>query len=102
VPVIELVGKSSRRPRALAGGPERREVELAEELRETVAMLVMVEPGEIGLDTSFAELGVDSLSRLELIALVEQHLGTILPEDQIPEVDNINEVVQFAEASATV
>lgn len=75
-------------------------MELAEELRETVAMLVIVEPDEIGLDTSFAELGVDSLSRLELIALVEQHLGRIVPQDEIPELDNINEVVQFAEASA--
>ena len=75
-------------------------MELAETLRETVAMLVMVEPDEIGRDTSFAELGVDSLGRLELISLVEQHLGKIVPEDQIPELDNINEVVQFAEAFA--
>ncbi|WP_165945570.1 acyl carrier protein [Micromonospora sp. KC606] len=75
-------------------------MELAETLRETVAMLVMVEPDEIELDTSFAELGVDSLGRLELIALVEQHLGKIVPEDQTPQLDNINEVVQFAEAVA--
>jgi acyl carrier protein len=73
-------------------------VELAETLRETVAILVMVEPEEVGLDTSFAELGVDSLGRLELIALVEQHLGKIVPEDQTPRLNTINEVVQFAEA----
>jgi acyl carrier protein len=75
-------------------------VELAETLRETIAMLVIAEPDEIGLDMSFAELGVDSLGRLELIALVEQHLGTILPDDQIPKLDNINEIVQFAESYA--
>lgn len=63
-------------------------------------MLVMVEPDEIGLDTSFTELGVDSLSRLELVTLVEQHLGKIVPDDQIPELVNINKVVQYAEASA--
>ncbi|QOC91754.1 acyl carrier protein [Micromonospora craniellae] len=75
-------------------------MELAETLREAVAMLVMTEPEEIGLDTSFAELGVDSLGRLELIALVEQHLGRILPENQTPELDTINEVVKFAESLA--
>lgn len=63
-------------------------------------MLVMVEPDEIGLDTSFTELGIDSLSRLELVTLVEQHLGKIVPDDQIPELVNINKVVQYAEASA--
>lgn len=81
-------------------GQEGSEVELAETLRETVAMSVMVEPDEIGLDTSFTELEIDSLSRLELIALVEQHLGKIVPADRIPALDNINEVLRFAEAFA--
>ncbi|MER5454649.1 acyl carrier protein [Micromonospora sp. NPDC002389] len=75
-------------------------MELTETLRETVAMLVMAEPEEIGLDTSFAELGVDSLGRLELIAHVEQHLGKILPENETPQLDTINEVVEFADSLA--
>jgi acyl carrier protein len=75
-------------------------VELAERLRETVAMLVMSEPEEIGLDDSFTELGVDSLGRLELIALVEQHIGRLLPEGETPVMDSINEIVKYAEAVA--
>ncbi|MFI0469632.1 acyl carrier protein [Saccharopolyspora sp. 5N102] len=75
-------------------------MELTEKLREAVAMSVMVEPEEVGLDASFADLGVDSLSRLELIALVEQHVGVLVPEDQIPVLNSINEVTQFADSLA--
>ena len=63
-------------------------------------MLVMADPDEVGLDTSFSELGVDSLGRLELVALVEQHLGKLVPEDQVPKLDTINEVVNFADTVA--
>lgn len=71
-------------------------MELAETLRETVAMLVMAEPEEVGLDDSFTDLGVDSIGRLELVALVEQNLGRMIPEDRTPVLDTINEVVAFA------
>ncbi|MFE0023806.1 acyl carrier protein [Amycolatopsis sp. NPDC059021] len=77
-------------------------MELEDKIRETVASSVMVEPEDIGLDQSFTELGIDSLSRIELVALVEQHLGKIVPEDEIPELDTINEVTQFAKAIAAV
>lgn len=100
VPPTELVDKWTGRPRVGRHAGKGEEVELAEMLRETVAMSVMLEPDEIGLDTSFAELEVDSLSRLEIIALVEQHLGRIVPADRIPELDTINEVVRFAGALA--
>jgi acyl carrier protein len=73
---------------------------LADELREIVAMLLWLEPEEVGTDASFEALGVDSLGRLELIAHVEQHLNMLLPEDQIPELDTIDEVVKFAESLA--
>lgn len=73
---------------------------LAEELREIVAMLLWLEPEEVATDASFEVLGVDSLGRLELIAHVEQHLNRLLPEDEIPELDTIDEVVKFAESIA--
>ena len=73
---------------------------LTEDLREVVAMLLWLEPEEVATDASFEELGVDSLGRLELIATVEQHLNRLLPEDEIPELDTIDEVVKFAESLA--
>ena len=38
----------------------------------------------IGDAASFAELGVDSMMRLELIALVEQHVGSSFPSSTFP------------------
>jgi len=73
---------------------------LANELREIVAMLLWLEPEDVSTDASFEVLGVDSLGRLELIAHVEQHLNMLLPEDQIPELDTIEEVVKYAESLA--
>lgn len=73
---------------------------LADELREIVAMLLWLEPEEVATDASFEALGVDSLGRLELIAHVEQHLNMLLPEDEIPDLDTIDEVVKFAESLA--
>jgi acyl carrier protein len=73
---------------------------LADELREIVAMLLWLEPEDVATDASFEALGVDSLGRLELIAHVEQHLNMLLPEDEIPELDTIDEVVKFAESLA--
>jgi acyl carrier protein len=73
---------------------------LADELREIVAMLLWLEPEEVPTDASFEALGVDSLGRLELIAHVEQHLNMLLPEEEIPELDTIDEVVKYAESLA--
>ena len=73
---------------------------LADELREIVAMLLWLEPEEVATDASFEALGVDSLGRLELIAHVEQHLNMLLPEEEIPELDTIDEVVKYAESLA--
>lgn len=75
-------------------------MDLADELTELVAMLLTVEPADIAHDTSFTDLELDSLSRLELVAHVEQRLGMLIPEDEIPELDTIAEVVKFAEAFA--
>lgn len=71
-------------------------MELEEKLREVVSMAVALEPEQIGSETSFAGLEVDSLSRLEIISTVEQHLGVVIPEDRIPVLDSINEVLRFA------
>jgi acyl carrier protein len=73
---------------------------LADELREVVAMLLWLEPDDVATDASFEALGLDSLGRLELIATVEQHLDMFLPEEEIPELDNIDQVVRYAESLA--
>lgn len=68
---------------------------LAAQLRERLAILLDNDPATITANTEFAELGVDSMMRLELIALVEQHLGFELPEQQLAGLTTIGRVIEY-------
>lgn len=69
--------------------------ELAQTLRGRLAILLDQEPAEIGDEDSFSDLGVDSMMRLELVALVEQNMGRELPEQEVLGLTNIQEVVRY-------
>jgi len=68
---------------------------LSSRLRERLGILLDVDPATIGDAASFADLGVDSMMRLELIALVEQHVGRELPEKDLTDLGTIDQVVQY-------
>lgn len=71
-------------------------IDLATQVRERLALLLQIEPEHIGEASAFAELGVDSMMRLELIALVEQHLGFEIPERDLGELQTIGQVLDYA------
>lgn len=68
---------------------------LSNRLRERLGILLDVDASEITGSTSFADLGVDSMMRLELIALVEQHVGRELPERELNSLGTIDQVVGY-------
>ena len=68
---------------------------LSSSLRERLGILLDLDPTGIGDETSFADLGVDSMMRLELIALVEQHVGRELPERELTNLGSIGQVIQY-------
>ena len=68
---------------------------LSTRLRERLGILLDVDSSTIGDTTSFADLGVDSMMRLELIALVEQHVGRELPEKDLSNLGSIDQVVHY-------
>lgn len=68
---------------------------LIDGLRERLAILLDVDPEEIQDDTPFADLGVDSMMRLELIALVEQHVGFELPEEDLGQLTTLDGVDRY-------
>lgn len=49
---------------------------------------------------SFDELGVDSMSTMDLLLKVEKEFGVEVPDDQLPMIVNIQDLVNFV-ASAT-
>lgn len=69
--------------------------ELADRLRERLAILLDVDRAVILDDSPFSDLDVDSMMRLELIALVEQHVGFEIPEQELPGLHNIQRVVEY-------
>lgn len=71
---------------------------LSTQLRERLGILLDIDPATVGDETSFADLGVDSMMRLELIALVEQHIGYELPEKEISALATIDQVVRYVGA----
>ena len=70
-------------------------LDLASQLHERLAMLLEVEPSAIDDDSPFADFGVDSMMRLELVALVEQHLGFEIPERDLGQMQTVNQVLTY-------
>lgn len=64
-------------------------------IRNRLAVLVDVPPGAIGDETPFAELDVDSLMLLELVALIEKHVGFELPEQDLGKFKTIGDVHRY-------
>ena len=69
--------------------------DLADKLRERLAILLDVDSAAITDGTGFADLGVDSMMRLELVAIVEQHVGYEIPEQELPNLGTIEAVLGY-------
>lgn len=68
---------------------------LSNQLRERLGILLDIDPAAVADEMPFADLGVDSMMRLELIALVEQHVGHELPEKELTSLGTIDQVVRY-------
>jgi len=72
---------------------------------ETVATRVInvfakfkkVPPEEIRMDTSFDELGLDSLDGLNLIFELEEEFDIMVPDDKVQSMKSVHEVVEGIE-----
>ncbi len=71
-------------------------IDLADQVRERLAMLLDIDASDISDHAGFADLGVDSMMRLELIALVEQHLGAEIPEGDLERLQTLGQVLDYA------
>lgn len=71
---------------------------LVKDLCELAATLAWVDLECVTPTTSLSEVGVDLLGSIELVAQVEAHIGVMLPEKDIPPLDTVNEIVEYAES----
>jgi acyl carrier protein len=57
-------------------------------------------PEKVSTSASFDELGVDSISTMDLLVKVEKEFGVEVPDDKLPMIVTIQDLVDFV-ASAT-
>jgi acyl carrier protein len=50
---------------------------------------------QISTSASFEELGVDSMSTMDLLVKVEKEFGVEVPDEQLPMIVNIQDLVNF-------
>jgi acyl carrier protein len=67
--------------------------ELKEKLRSIVAEVSEID--EIPDETSFSELGIDSMMALEIVAEVERTYKVSVPEEELKTVTNFNSVYEL-------
>ncbi len=110
-PVLEILGMAFRELAAVpAPAPGKRPADRSEAppaqrsgspealLREAVAQLLRLDSAhDIGADTSFLDLGMDSLAAAELRSVLESELHTSLPPQVVFDHPSIEQLVEFLE-----
>ncbi|MFH0522050.1 acyl carrier protein [Streptomyces sp. M41] len=51
--------------------------------------------GEVTADSSFENLGMDSLTRIDLLAAVEKNFGLSVPDDKVADLLRVSDVADF-------
>ncbi len=73
-------------------------VNTVNKVKEIIAKQLSVKPEEIKNDSNIAEeLGADSLDLVEILMSLEDEFGISIPDEAIPQIKTINDVVAFIE-----
>lgn len=70
-----------------------------EQIRAVITGLVRgmdgVDAGQVSATASFDELGIDSMSTMDLLRKVEDEFGVEVPDEQLPMIGSIEDLVNF-------
>ena len=70
---------------------------LEQELRELISNIVEIEPHTITLEANFvADLGMDSMMALEILAAIEKKYKVQIPEEKLGKLQNLSETIKLA------
>ena len=71
-----------------------------EKVKDIIAKQLSVKPEEIKNDSNIAEeLGADSLDLVEILMSLEDEFGISIPDEAIPQIKTINDIVDFIESN---
>lgn len=67
--------------------------QLEQEIINTIAEEASVDQGDINLDSNLYDLGIDSLSSLEIVVALEKKYDIRISEDRLKEINSIREII---------
>jgi acyl carrier protein len=71
---------------------------LEEEVKKIIADITEVPVEKLTPDTDFFnDLGIDSLKAIEIVAAFEKKYRIIIPENDIPNIRNLRQVLKYTE-----
>ncbi len=73
--------------------------ELAAKVIDAIARKQQKPPESISLDSTFRELGIDSLNGFDLLCDLEEAFGIVIPDDDAREIARVGDVVDRLEAA---
>jgi acyl carrier protein len=69
-----------------------------EEVRKMISEIIEVPEKELTPDADFFnDLGIDSLKAIEIVAAFEKKYRIVIPENDIPNIRNLRQVVKYTE-----
>ena len=71
--------------------------EIIQRLREAAIEIAERELPEMTEDQVIAEIGLDSLSTLEMVGMMERDLGIFMPTDELAEIRTVGELTDLIE-----
>ena len=68
--------------------------QLEQEIINTIAEEAGVDKGEINLDSNLYDLGIDSLSSLEIVVALEKKYDIRISQNRLKKINNIREIIR--------
>lgn len=69
---------------------------ISEEVRALIAYILEKDPEQITPETRFVEdLGMDSMTALEILAAIERKYQIKIPEEELTKITNLNQVLEI-------
>ena len=67
--------------------------ELEQKILDEMASAAGLDAGSIDIETTLHDLGIDSLSALEILVALEDTFGVTVPEESLRDTGNVSEIV---------
>jgi acyl carrier protein len=71
---------------------------IAQQIKQELAHICMIEPDQIKADAWLIEYGLDSIRSMELVIALEEHFEIELPDEAIARLQTVADVIKLIES----